>query len=80
MNSKIWFRLIGFSFLVGTWFLFVITFLQAYTAPDKAITIMIDNYHEAQIEFFLIILSVPFIAYFIKYIFSKMQEDYNKKA
>ena len=44
---------------------FITTFLSAYTQPDKTIRIKVDEYHEADLELLLIVITLPETSYFL---------------
>ncbi len=48
-----------------TYYLFLVTFLTAYTHPTQAVTVTIDTYNEAELELALMLLSLPAAARFL---------------
>ncbi|MBN2336670.1 hypothetical protein JXL21_14020 [Candidatus Bathyarchaeota archaeon] len=44
---------------------FITTFLSAYTQPDKTIRIKVNEYHEADLELLLIVVTLPETSYFL---------------
>lgn len=47
------------------YYLFLVTFLTAYTHPTRAVTVTIDAYDEAELELALLLLSLPAAARFL---------------
>lgn len=48
-----------------SYYLFLVTFLTAYTHPTHAVTVTIDNYDEAELELALLLISLPAAARFL---------------
>jgi hypothetical protein len=44
--------------LLGMYIVLVWTFMAAYQSPHKAVSIMINNYNEAQAEFYMLLGSL----------------------
>lgn len=51
--------------VVISYYLFLVTFLAAYTHPSQAVTVTVDAYNEAELELALILLSLPAAARFL---------------
>jgi len=58
-----------------TYYLFLITFLTAYTHPSRAVTVTIDAYDEAELELALMLLSLPAAARFLLDSLKKQSKD-----
>jgi len=48
-----------------SYYLFLVTFLAAYTNTSHSVTVTIDAYNEAEVELALILLSLPAAARFL---------------
>lgn len=57
--------LIGLIFITAYIISFYYIFLMAYFNPLKQATVLINHFNEANIEFILMLLSFPFMAYTI---------------
>jgi len=54
---------VSVAFTAGYSILLIAVFYLAYFDPTSTVTICVDNYGEASIEFVLVSLSVPFVIY-----------------
>lgn len=50
---------LGYGTLLSNTVLIILTFYAAFTAPDRAVTVLIDKYGEANIEFSLMLILQP---------------------
>jgi len=70
----------GLSVLVAGFITFALAFLTAYNHPSKSATIYINKYGEANIEFYILLVSIPFIlfttGYFLLLFAKQIKEDY----
>ena len=57
MNLKPLLHAATYGFLLGSALVMTVTFMFAYFQPDKAITVYIDSYNEANVELVWLILS-----------------------
>ena len=48
-----------------SYYLFLVTFLAAYSHPSHSVTVTIDAYNEADVELALILLSLPAAARYL---------------
>jgi energy-coupling factor transporter transmembrane protein EcfT len=69
MNWKLRLKFISFSiglgFLLGTVIVMIMTFMIAYFNPSKSVLVTINTYNEANFEFWMIMVCVPFTIYFV---------------
>jgi hypothetical protein len=63
MNIQRLIDYISVAFTAGYSILLIAVFYLAYFDPTATVTICVDNYGEASIEFVLVSLSVPFVVY-----------------
>jgi len=63
MNIQRLIDYISVAFTAGYSILLIAVFYLAYFDPTSTVTICVDNYGEASIEFVLVSLSVPFVIY-----------------
>lgn len=63
MNKVI--RIIGLTMLIVSYIVILETFMTAFFNPTKSVTIFINNYNEATVEFILFILTLPFVLLYI---------------
>jgi len=54
---------IGLCFLVADTMMFISLFYMAYHNNSKTVLVDIDSYDEADIEYSIVLLSIPFILY-----------------
>jgi len=75
--SKLRFGMIitGSMVLLASYLILLFTFISAYLSPVKAVVVHINNIGEANIELAFLLLSVPCIAYYLKY----LRWSYKKK-
>lgn len=59
MNKYI--ELFGIVNILSICTLMFITFLMAYFNPTKSVLVSINNYHEANIELVLLLISMPIV-------------------
>ena len=64
----------SWSILLSSFVTLFITFVLAYTMPDKSVTIYINHYGEANLEIFLLLFGAISIVYMIR----KGMKDENK--
>ncbi|MEM5798196.1 MAG: hypothetical protein QXP39_01775 [Candidatus Aenigmatarchaeota archaeon] len=56
-------RLFTLSIYLTVYIVLLLTFMTAWTSPEKAVKITIDSYSEAGIEFFLLVGSIIPVLY-----------------
>lgn len=63
MNKKYlsYIKIVSMIFLICAYMLFIPIFYGAYVGDDRAITIYIDMYNEAEFEYILLLISLPFV-------------------
>ena len=65
--------------LFGMYIALLSTFLAAYQSPDKAVTVDINVYEEANIELFVVLLSLFLSTVGMLYIFSDIMGNLNQR-
>ena len=53
----------GLSMLITSWLTFMSSFMIAYSSPNKAVLMEINQHGEAIIELIMLLTSFPFILY-----------------
>ncbi|HJW97419.1 MAG TPA: hypothetical protein VJ485_04625 [archaeon] len=62
--------------LLGMYIVLIWTFMAAYASPQKAVRVMIDNYNEANMEFFMLAGSFVMSLAGTFYIIGDIKKDY----
>lgn len=66
--------------LFGMYVVLLSTFLAAYQSTDKAVTVDINMYNEANIELFVVLLSLFISTIGMLYIFSDIMGNLNQRV
>ena len=69
-------QLLGISLLFGTTLMFIFDFIIAYLSPAKAVTLYINNYHEANVEMWILL---PIVVIFGFMALAITIKDYHNK-
>lgn len=57
-------RFLGFTFLMAGWITLIQTFIIGYATSSKTVLINLNNYGEADFEFYILILPSIFFGFF----------------
>ena len=60
-KTKAWVNSMGLGFLLACTMMFMLTFFVAYSTETNSVYVSIDDYGEANLEFIILILSIPLI-------------------
>jgi hypothetical protein len=64
--------------LLGMYVVLMFTFMTAYASPQKAVRVAIDQYSEAQFEFYMLIASLGLSLIGTIYIITDIKNDFLK--
>ena len=63
---RVYLELLAICFLLAFYITFAMTFVHAYSNPEKRVMVYIDEFGEAEIEYWLVLLpSIPVILWYV---------------
>jgi hypothetical protein len=65
----------GYSIIISSYFIALATFMIAYFSPDKKVLIDINVIGEANLEFFVFLITLPFAIGVIVSIYKKIRNE-----